>query len=136
MKKIFFATSLIMAALSISLMPQATMAGKTVVMPGFNGDPLSFKNDVIDLKEIPQGKPVTVEFEYTNNLDKAVILKNVQPTCGCTIADYDKAPILPGKSGKITATYNAAAMGAFTKTLIVSFGDDTQKSLTLKGTVI
>lgn len=134
MKKIFFAA--MVTACSISLLPSAAFAQNAVNAVVVSTDPLTFKKDLVDLKEIPQGKPVTVEFEYTNNSDKPVLIKNVQPTCGCTIAAYDKASIAPGKSGKITATYNAAGMGTFSKSLIVEFSDDQKKTLTLKGTVI
>jgi len=135
MKKIFFAA--VVTACSISLLPCAALAQKTIENAvAVSTDPLEFKKDLLDLKEIPQGKPVTVEFEYTNNSNKAVLIKNVQPTCGCTIAAFDKASILPGKTGKITATYNAAGMGVFSKSLIVEFSDDQRKTLTLKGTVI
>lgn len=60
----------------------------------------------------------------------------MQGSCGCTATDYTKEPIKAGKSGTITATFNAANAGAFTKTVSVTTNaDDSSKVLTLKGTV-
>lgn len=97
---------------------------------------VKWKADVVDLGEIPQGKPVTIEFEFTNTSDAAVIVTNAQASCGCTVADFPKQPIAAGKTAKITATYNAAAMGAFTKNVTVTIQNEEAKVLNFKGTVI
>lgn len=95
-----------------------------------------WKTDNVDLGEIPQGKPVIFEFEFTNNSDKAVIVMNASASCGCTIADYPKQPIAVGKSAKISAVYNAAALGVFLKTITVQLQNEEPKVLLFKGTVI
>jgi Protein of unknown function (DUF1573) len=65
------------------------------------------------------------------------IIEQANPTCGCTISDYTKAPIAPGKSGYISATYNAAGVGHFDKHLTVKFaGVDDLKSITISGDVV
>ncbi len=98
---------------------------------------ISWKSDSVDVGQIPQGTPKNIEFEFKNTGDKPVIITNVKPACGCTAADYTKDPIAPGKSGFIKAIYNAAAPGAFTKTVTVTTSaDETPKVLTFKGTVV
>lgn len=98
---------------------------------------LVWKAELIELGEIPQGTPKTIEYEFKNNTDKAVLITNVKPACGCTAADYTKEAIAPGKTGYVKATYNAAAAGAFTKTVTVTTNaDETPKVLTFKGTVV
>ena len=52
-----------------------------------------FVEEKHDFGKIPQGKPVTTEFVYTNIGEEPLILANVQTTCGCTIADYTKTPV-------------------------------------------
>jgi hypothetical protein len=98
---------------------------------------ITWKTTTMDLGKIEQAKPVTVEFEFTNPSMVPLIINSVRPTCGCTIADYPKEPIQPGKSGKIKVTYNAAASGPFTKSIIVSSnaaGGDL--ALVIKGEVV
>ncbi len=98
---------------------------------------LVWKAEVIEVGEIPQGTPKTIEFEFKNNTDKDVLITNVKPACGCTAADYTKTAIAPGKSGYVKATYNAAAAGVFNKSVTVTTNaEETPKTLVFKGTVI
>lgn len=105
---------------------------KTVV-----ASPVSWKSENIDLGEIPQGKPKSLDFEFKNTGKTDIIITNVKAACGCTATDYTKTPIKPGQTAKVTATYNAAAKGGFTKTVTVTTNaEETPKVLTFKGTVI
>ncbi len=98
---------------------------------------ISWKAESIDLGEIPQNVSKAVDFEFINTGDSAIIITNVKASCGCTATDYTKTPILPGGTAKIKASYNAAAKGAFNKTVTVTTSvDETPKVLTIKGTVI
>lgn len=100
------------------------------------GSSLVWKTEQIDLGNIPQGKPVTVQFEFTNKGKEPVIITNVTTSCGCTVADYSKKPIQVNEKSTITATYNAANIGAFTKAVTVTFANNETKVLNLKGTVV
>ncbi len=102
----------------------------------FEPSGLVWKSDELDLGNIPQGKPVTVQFEFTNTGKEAIVITNVATSCGCTVADYPKKPIAANEKSTITATYNAAAVGAFTKTITVTLGDNQTKILRIKGTVV
>lgn len=96
-----------------------------------------WKAETIDVGQIPQGTPKAIVYEFKNTGKATVVITNVQGSCGCTATDYTKEPILPGKSAKVTATYNAANKGGFTKTVTVTTSaETTPKILTLKGTVI
>jgi hypothetical protein len=98
---------------------------------------IEWNSTTIDFGKIEQGKPVSAEFEFKNPTMVPLLISSVRPTCGCTIADYPKEPILPGKSGKIAVTYNAAAGGAFTKAIVVtSNATEGNTSLIIKGEVV
>ena len=97
---------------------------------------ITWKSESIDVGTIPQGKPKLIRFEFTNTSSKPIIIENVAPSCGCTTADYTKTPIQPGKKGFVEASYNAAATGAFMKTVNVTTSDSkTPKTLSFKGIV-
>jgi len=81
---------------------------------------IKFVSEKFDFGKIAQGKPVTTNFEFSNVGTEPLILTNVQPTCGCTIADYTKTPVAPGAKGNVKVTFNAAVVGQFTKTIVVS----------------
>lgn len=95
-----------------------------------------FTSETVNLGNIKVGNPVTATFTFTNIGKEDLIIENVTPGCGCTKSDYTKEPIKPGKAGTITATYNAAAVGNFNKSVYVKFlGIDEQKTITIVGIV-
>ena len=73
-----------------------------------------------DFGRIKQGTPVTHEFKFTNTGKTPLVITNVQASCGCTTPSWTKEEVMPGGSGFIKATYNAAAVGAFNKTVTVT----------------
>lgn len=100
-------------------------------------DVAKFDKDTYDFGKIKQNVPATATFIITNISKDPIIIEQANPTCGCTISDYTKTPIAPGKTGTIHATYNAAAVGAIHKTLTVKIsGIDEIKSISLAGEVV
>jgi hypothetical protein len=131
-----------MLALALSLMSFSAIAPiKSIAAEAkvevVTASTIVWKAETIDVGQIPQGTPKAIVYEFKNTGKTAVVITNVQGSCGCTATDYTKEPILPGKSAKVTATYNAANKGGFTKTVTVTTSaETTPKVLTLKGTVI
>lgn len=98
---------------------------------------VKFESETVNFGKLKQGVPATGTFTFTNVGKTPLIIEQANPTCGCTMSDYTKEPIAPGKSGYIKATYNSAAMGHFDKHLTVKFaGFDEIKSITLTGDVL
>jgi len=90
-----------------------------------------------DFGKIKQNTPATAEIVVTNIGTDPLLIEQATPSCGCTVSDYTKTPIAPGKTGTIKATYNAAALGQFDKTLTVKFaGADDVKFVKLTGDVL
>ena len=128
MKKLLF--SITALTLSTVLFAQDTQKKKA-------DDIAKFKTETIDLGKLQQGNPTTAIFSVANIGSDPLVIEQANPTCGCTISDYTKAPIANGKTGEIKATYNAANIGAFEKHLTVKFaGTDEVKSITIKGEVL
>lgn len=76
--------------------------------------------------------PVSCTFTITNKSDKPAVIYNVVSSCGCTDVDWTKEPIMPGKTGKISATYtNDEGAYPFDKTLTV-YLSDVKKPVLLK----
>ena len=90
-----------------------------------------------DFGKIKQGVPTTFDFEFKNISDKPVVIENASASCGCTTPKWPQAPIMSGKSEKINVGYNAASLGAFSKTITVKIaGIDSPVSLTITGEVL
>ncbi|WP_345951515.1 MULTISPECIES: DUF1573 domain-containing protein [unclassified Mucilaginibacter] len=96
-----------------------------------------FNEEKHDFGKIAKGKPVTTVFSFTNVGVEPLILTDVRPTCGCTIADYTKAPVKKGEKGTISITYNAAVASPFSKTIVVTSNAKTPvKNLIILGEVV
>jgi len=125
MKKLLF----IAAAFIVSV---GAMAQKTMV-----DDFAKFNIDKYDFGKIKQNVPAVYTFEITNKSDKPLVIENAHATCGCTVPEYQKEPIAPGKSAKIKVQYNAANGGHFDKTVFVKLaGVDEEKALGITGEVL
>ena len=124
MKKLFFAFSALV--LSTGAFAQTK-----------SDDIAKIQIETIDLGKIPQGVPAVSTFIVTNIGKTDLIIESANPTCGCTVGDYTKSPIKPGQTGKITATFNAAAVGPIDKHMNVKFaGADDSKNIGFKGEVL
>lgn len=66
-----------------------------------------FKDSILHIGKIEEGQKLDVEFEFTNTGSEMLIIKNVSASCGCTIPEKPEAPIAPGQSGKIKATFDS-----------------------------
>ena len=89
-----------------------------------------------DFGTIEKGTPVTHSFEFRNNGDAPLLITNVKTSCGCTVSDYPKEPIMPGDSEMIKVTYNAAKSGLFNKKVTVYSNAETATyGLSVKGEV-
>jgi hypothetical protein len=96
----------------------------------------SFDGMTFDFGKIKQGVPATHEFKFTNTGTVPLIITNVAPSCGCTTPDWSRDPILPGGQGFIKATFNAASVGAFNKSISVTANvDGGHIQLLIKGEV-
>ena len=81
--------------------------------------PVEFKETKFSFGKIKQNVPATHVFTFKIVSDKVVVIESAVAGCGCTTPEYPKNAIAPGASEKIKVTYNAAAMGAFTKDVTV-----------------
>lgn len=96
---------------------------------------LSFMEDSYNFGKIPQGKPVTHTFVFTNKGKVPLSLNNVHASCGCTTPVWNKEMIQPGDSGKITVGFNSAAEGPFDKPVSIVYNGNLVKEIHVKGEV-
>lgn len=89
-----------------------------------------------DYGTIKQGGDGECEFKFTNNGKEPLVITNCQGSCGCTVPQCPKEPILPGKSGVIKVKYDTQRVGGIYKTVTVnSNAKSGSQTLTIKGTV-
>jgi hypothetical protein len=131
MKKfITLATMLIMATLSFA---QDEMELK-------NKGEIKFEKTRHDFGVFSQDTAVvTFDFVFTNVGKAPIIIHQAVASCGCTVPDYTFDPIMPGKKGKISVTYDGTTRrpGVFRKSVTVhSNGKNTPIRLYIEGEMI
>ncbi|MHB8136100.1 MAG: DUF1573 domain-containing protein, partial [Anaerolineaceae bacterium] len=107
----------------------ATTPQANQTVPAKTEESIVFEKIVHDYGTIAQGADGNCEFKFTNTAKTPLILSNVKASCGCTVPEWPKEPIAPGKSSSIKVKYNTATVGAFNKSITVS-------SNALNGTVM
>lgn len=104
----------------------------TTVAPQEN---LTLKETEYDFGKIPQGKPVTHIFEFTNTGNIPFALDNVQASCGCTTPEWKRDTVAVGATAIIKVGYNAANEGPFSKPVTITYNGNQIKQIIIKGEV-
>lgn len=68
---------------------------------------LSFNKKEHDFGEIKEGAKVETVFVFTNTGEADLIITNAQASCGCTVPEFTKEPIKPGKTGKMKVSFDS-----------------------------
>lgn len=84
-----------------------------------------------DAGTVPKGEKIVQDFVLRNDGDAVLEITNIQPACGCTVAEFDKS-IAPGKTGKVHASVDTSTFnGAIAKGLTVFSNDPATPQLEL-----
>lgn len=83
-------------------------------------DSIIFEKQEHDYGTINKGDNGNCEFSFTNKGKKPLVLGNVRASCGCTVPEWPKEPIEPGKKGVIKVKYNTNTPGTFNKSITVN----------------
>ena len=125
-------------ALTTSVMAQTKPAAPTAAVQQKKADELvKFTETKYDFGKIKQSVPVTHDFAFQNIGNQPVVIETATASCGCTTPTWPKTPVAKSKTDKISAGFNAAAPGTFTKTITVKVaGYDQPLELTITGEVL
>ena len=98
---------------------------------------INFKETVWDFGVIPNDRPATHNFEFTNDGDGNLVIIDATAECGCTRPEIPEKPVAPGKKSKVKVSYNPIGRpGSFEKTVTVKTNGSPKKvRLKIRGTV-
>jgi hypothetical protein len=118
----------------LTLLPLSFLGAQTA-----NSSQATYKTLTHDFGKIQETDgPVTYTFEFTNSSSTPFIIENISTTCGCTTPEYNKEPVLPGRSGIIRVSFDPTGRpGVFNSPIIVTSNNRRdQVRLTIQGEVI
>jgi hypothetical protein len=97
---------------------------------------IEFKTETIDYGVIEKGSDGVRVFEFTNTGNAPLIISKVSSSCGCTIPNWSKDPVMPGKSGEIQVKYDTNRVNPIRKAItVISNADTPTKVLKIIGEV-
>lgn len=102
-----------------------------------NAPVISFEETLFDYGTIEQNSDGTHDFNYTNTGKEPLVFSTVRSSCGCTVPEWSKEPLLSKKQGKISVKYDTKRLGSFNKTIsIYSNAKEPMTVLRITGEVV
>jgi len=138
MKKItFLLVILLLISTSIFAQNKAKKETEQPFVPKVTtGAEIEFDKIVHDFGTLEVGNVKTGIFTYTNVGNRPLVLFDVIVSCDCTEVEWQKEPVMPGKTGIIKVIYTAKTPGAIAKQITVQSNAQTDRiRLQLKGNV-
>ena len=68
---------------------------------------IEFEHLSYDFGIITIGEKVTHIFNFKNTGDLPLVITNAQASCGCTVPEFPREPVNPGKKGIIKVVFNS-----------------------------
>lgn len=92
---------------------------------------IAFETTSHDYGVVFAGDNGEVEFNFKNEGEIPLIINNVVSSCGCTVVNWPKDPIMPNQSGSIKVDYNTNIIGNIKRSITVSTNDKSQSRIVL-----
>src|SRR5690606_8621733 len=99
---------------------------------------IALSESTVDLGNVKLGGKAIATIQVKNTGDKPLIISEAKASCGCTVPQWPKEPIAPGKSASMTIEYTTTSKaGAFNKTVTINSNAVTEgrKIFRIKGVV-
>lgn len=133
MKKVLVSISVSLMMAFAAFAQNAT--AQTAANP--NAPVITFEKTTHDYGTVTKGGDGTCEFKFKNTGVEPLILSNVQSSCGCTVPEWPREPILKGKSASVKVKYDTNRVGPINKTItVMSNGKESTIQLKIIGTVV
>lgn len=98
---------------------------------------IKFDNIKYDWGTVKQGDAVNHTYKFTNTGKTPLVITNAKASCGCTVPNWTKDPVAPGKTGEIKVKFDSAGKsGQVTKTITVTANTEPENTvLTILGKI-
>lgn len=129
MKKFALLIGFVVAGLTVS----QTASAQAVL-----GPKLTFENNTVDFGEVEYSGNGERVWKFKNTGKEPLTITNAKGSCGCTVPEYPKEAIMPGKEGIIKIKYDTKRPGPINKTVTVTTNEAEGANthvINVKGTV-
>jgi len=113
----------VLLTLGVSMLMAFAVSAQDVTTPQPADNPnapvITFEKTTHDYGTVTKGGDGVCEFKFKNTGIEPLILNNVTSSCGCTVPEWPREPILKGKSASIRVKYDTNRVGPINKTVTV-----------------
>lgn len=98
---------------------------------------IEFEKDVHDFGKMRQHGDASYKFKFKNTGTEPLIISNSRGSCGCTVPEWPREPIAPGKTAVINVKYDSKRVGPFAKSVTITSNasDHPTKVIRIKGEI-
>ncbi|MFH1035380.1 MAG: DUF1573 domain-containing protein [Pseudomonadota bacterium] len=122
---------LVLSTLVVAVALLATQALAETTMTKSNSPKVVFDKMEIVYPNVHEGEMLHAQFPFSNQGKMNLIIDSVTPSCGCTVAEFDRVT-QPGAKGMINLNLDTSGIsGSFRKTAVVNTNDPTNPFVTL-----
>jgi len=127
MKKLFFAFGFMLLFVGVGFAQDGTESGAGI----------EFDKEVHDFGNMKQHGDATCEFEFSNTGTEPLIISNAKGSCGCTVPQWPKEPIMPGQTSAIKVRYDSKRIGPINKSVTITSNasNSPTKVIRIKGNI-
>lgn len=119
-------------ALLIAFLSAGAFVANTVIAQT-SGPKLSFDQDFVDYGEVEYNGNSERVWKFKNTGKEPLMITNAKGSCGCTVPEYPKEAIMPGKEGSIKIKYDTKRPGPINKTVTITTNEaDNANTHTIK----
>ena len=68
---------------------------------------IEFEKTSYDFGTVEDGTKVSQIFTFTNTSDEPLILLDAKGSCGCTVPQWPREPVMPGETASLTVEFNS-----------------------------
>lgn len=117
--------------------PTTAQTTTTATMPPAKTTTMVFNKKEHNFGDINQGDKVSYNYTFKNTGANDLIISSAQGSCGCTVPEYPKTPIKPGKSGTMKVSFDSTGKtGQQSKTVTIRANTATGvETLTIKANI-
>ncbi|MBK9254081.1 MAG: DUF1573 domain-containing protein [Saprospiraceae bacterium] len=81
---------------------------------------MTFESLTVDYGTIAQNSEPLRVVKFTNTGTDPLLIKNARGSCGCTVPNWPKEPVLPGQSSVIEVRYDTNRVGKINKSITIT----------------
>ena len=139
MKQVFALIALFCLTIGVSIAQEKEASViKEVVMAEKSGDQpvMALASTTVDYGTIEKNSDPLRTVSFTNTGTAPLIIKHAKGSCGCTVPNWPKEPILPGETSQIEIRYDTKRVGPIRKTVRITTNEgDEPHILQIKGLI-